>query len=174
MTVVGQAIFNDSSDLEAGVGALVTKSYYQDQQGSAGPSRLLVRVREGSNLAAAMTPFAEAGASWFVPTPPAAVRNIERVRWLPWLLAILVTGLAAGALGHALYTSVRVHRRDLAVLRAMGFTSAQTSMTVLWEAFALFVGAIAIGVPLGVCSGDWAGNCWQPRSACRRRPRCRR
>ncbi len=158
LTVVGQAVFNNSYDLEAGVGALVTDSFFQSQRGDGPPDYLVVRLRPGVSPEQALAPFTDTGASWFPPTPPAAVRNLERVRWLPWALALLVGVLAAGALAHALLTSVRAHRRDLAVLRTIGFTSGQTGSTVVWEAMALAAVALLVGVPLGLAVGRWG---WQ-------------
>jgi hypothetical protein len=81
--------------------------------------------------------------------------NLERVGYLPGLLAGLVALLALGTVAHALVTSVRRRRRDLAVLKTLGFGRGQVSQTVAWQAttFALLAGMI--GVPLGVAAGRW-------------------
>ena len=60
---------------------------------------------------------------------------------------------------HALVTSVRRRRRDLAVLKTLGFTRGQVAATICWQATTFAVVALAIGVPLGVAAGRWA---WQP------------
>jgi hypothetical protein len=82
--------------------------------------------------------------------------NLERVGYLPGLLAGLVALLALGTVAHALVTSVRRRRRDLAILKTLGFARGQVSQTVAWQAttFALLAGLI--GVPLGVAGGRWA------------------
>ena len=82
--------------------------------------------------------------------------NLERVGYLPGLLAGLVALLALGTVAHALVTSVRRRRRDLAILKTLGFGRGQVSQTVAWQAttFALLAGMI--GVPLGVAAGRWA------------------
>jgi predicted lysophospholipase L1 biosynthesis ABC-type transport system permease subunit len=134
---------------------LVTDTYYTSRTGATHPTQLLVRLRPGADPGQALAPFAQIGANVFPPTPPAAVRNIERVHWLPWLLALLVAILAVGALIHALLTSVRGHRRELAVLRSLGFTPRQTGAAVWWESLALTAGGLVVGVPAGIVVGRW-------------------
>jgi putative ABC transport system permease protein len=58
--------------------------------------------------------------------------------------------LAAGSLAHALVTSIQRNRGQLAVLRTLGFRPAQVSATVAWQATALAVAALAIGIPAGL------------------------
>jgi ABC-type lipoprotein release transport system permease subunit len=62
------------------------------------------------------------------------------------------------ALGHALVLTVRHRRRDLAVLRVVGFTPSQTGRTVAWQASAVGAAGALIGVPLGLMLGRlvWA------------------
>jgi ABC-type lipoprotein release transport system permease subunit len=155
LTVVGEAVFNNGQDLEAGLGALVTDTYYTSRSDERVPAQLLLRVRPGADPHQALAPFSEIGANVFPPTPPAAVRNIERVNWLPWVLALVVAVLAVGALAHALLISVRAHRRELAVLRSLGFTPRQTAAAVGWESLALAVGGVLIGLPAGLIVGRW-------------------
>jgi len=58
-------------------------------------------------------------------------------------------------LGLTLLGSVRSHRRDLAVLETIGFVRRQVMATVAWQATALAVVAVAVGVPGGVALGRW-------------------
>ena len=71
---------------------------------------------------------------------------------------ILGAGLAAGAVAALVLTlvaSVRRHRRDLALLKALGFTGRQLAATVAWQStVAVALGMIA-GVPLGIALGRW-------------------
>jgi ABC-type lipoprotein release transport system permease subunit len=92
------------------------------------------------------------------PKPHGDVRNLQRVANLPGLLAGLVALLALGTVTHTLVTSVRRRRRDLAVLKALGFTRGQVAATVCWQATTFAVVALAVGLPLGVAAGRWA---WQ-------------
>ena len=92
------------------------------------------------------------------PRPHGDVRNLQRVANLPRLLAGLVALLGLGTMTHALVTSVRRRRRDLAVLKTLGFTRGQVAATICWQATTFAVVALAIGLPLGVVAGRWA---WQ-------------
>lgn len=84
------------------------------------------------------------------PARPTEVRDLAQLGSLPSVvgLAVLVVGITA--LAHALVTAVRRRRRDLAVLRTIGFTRGQLAGTVLVMALALSLGALALGVPLGL------------------------
>jgi ABC-type lipoprotein release transport system permease subunit len=66
--------------------------------------------------------------------------------------------IALGAVTHALASSVRRRRRDLAVLKTLGFVRGQVSATIAWQATTFAVVALALGLPLGVAAGRWA---WQ-------------
>jgi ABC-type lipoprotein release transport system permease subunit len=74
----------------------------------------------------------------------------------PIVLAAVVALMAAATLGHTLITSIRRRRLDLAILKTLGFSRRQVSSTVAWQATALAVVALLIGIPLGVFSGRWA------------------
>jgi predicted lysophospholipase L1 biosynthesis ABC-type transport system permease subunit len=82
--------------------------------------------------------------------------NLERVGYLPGLLAGLVALLALGTIAHALITAVRRRRRDLAILKTLGFARGQVSQTVAWQATVFAMVATLIGAPLGVAGGRWA------------------
>jgi FtsX-like permease family len=86
------------------------------------------------------------------------VENLRRVGGLPFLLAALLAVLGTATLGHLLVTLVRRHRKDLAVLKTIGFLRGQVSATVAWQATALAVVALLVGLPVGVAAGRWA---WQ-------------
>ncbi len=69
---------------------------------------------------------------------------------------ILALGLALGAivaLGLTLTSSVRRRRRDLALLKTLGFTQRQLSAAVAWQATVDAVVGIVIGLPLGIVIG---------------------
>jgi ABC-type lipoprotein release transport system permease subunit len=69
---------------------------------------------------------------------------------------ILAIGLAAGAivaLGLTLAASVRRRRRDLALLRALGFTPRQLRAAVAWQATVAAVIGVVMGLPVGIVAG---------------------
>ena len=91
-----------------------------------------------------------------LPVAQPDLTDLERVGYLPGLLAGLVALLALGTVTHALITSVRRRGRDLATLKTLGFTRGQVSATVAWQATTFALLAAAVGVPLGVAGGRWA------------------
>jgi hypothetical protein len=88
--------------------------------------------------------------------PPPEVRELQGVNGLPLILACALTLLAVGTIAHTLVTSVHRRRRDLAILKAMGFVSRQIRATVAWQATAIAATGLVIGLPLGVAAGRWA------------------
>jgi hypothetical protein len=95
-------------------------------------------------------------------SPAADVENLNRVGDLPLLLAGLVALLGAATLAHTLVTAVRRRRRDLAVLKTIGFTRGQVFATVAWQACGFAAVAIVAGLPVGAALGRWA---WQALAA---------
>lgn len=85
--------------------------------------------------------------------PPTRIRDLDTVRVVPAAMAGALTLVAVTALVNLLITSVRERRRELALLRALGFSRRQLSATVSWQASVLALTALAIGTPLGVALG---------------------
>jgi ABC-type antimicrobial peptide transport system permease subunit len=81
--------------------------------------------------------------------------NLALISGLPNVLAGLLGLVAAGTLLHTLATSVRRRRKDLAILRALGFVRGQVSLTVVWQATTIVLISLAIGLPVGVIAGRW-------------------
>jgi hypothetical protein len=86
---------------------------------------------------------------------PADLVNFGRVETMPAVTGGLIACLAVAMLGHLLVSSVRHRRRDLAVLKALGFLRRQVSLTVVWQATTLAVLALVVGVPAGIAAGRW-------------------
>ncbi|MCU1462266.1 MAG: hypothetical protein JWO37_2341 [Acidimicrobiales bacterium] len=115
-----------------------------------------VRFRPGVNRTAAIRSLLDDfGRQVLTPYPGGEVGNLARVDFLPYVLAGLLVILAVGALGLTLLNSVRRHRRDLAVLKTIGFARGQVSATVAWQATALAVPALVLGIPAGIALGRW-------------------
>ena len=86
---------------------------------------------------------------------PGEIKNYTGIRDTPLLLGLVLAVLAVGTLIHVLVTGVRRRRRDLAVLKALGFTRSQVRAVVAWQATALAAAALVIGVPAGIIAGRW-------------------
>jgi ABC-type lipoprotein release transport system permease subunit len=59
------------------------------------------------------------------------------------------------ALALTLIASVNRRRRDLALLRTLGFTSRQLVATVASQASVAAVVGVVLGVPIGIVAGRW-------------------
>jgi hypothetical protein len=85
-----------------------------------------------------------------VESTPASIVNLLRVRRIPGVLAVLVGILAVITLVHALLVSIHGHRRDLAVLRALGANGPWLRRAVHAQSTTLTILPALIGVPLGL------------------------
>ena len=84
---------------------------------------------------------------------PAEIVNYQSTGSTPVVLdSDLATG-AVVALALALTATVRTRRRDLALLKTLGFTKRQLAVTLIWQASATAVIGIVVGVPLGIAIG---------------------
>ena len=87
------------------------------------------------------------------PSKPTDLVNFGNVQNLPLLLAGLVGLLAAATLAHTLVTSIRRRRRDLAILKMLGFVPRQVRIAVAWQATTFVCAALLIGLPVGIALG---------------------
>ena len=86
---------------------------------------------------------------------PAEIVNYKSMGTMPVILAGGVAAGAVAALGLALFASVRRRRRDLALLKTLGFTRRQLAGAVAWQATVVAVVGLVIGGPLGIAAGRW-------------------
>ncbi len=86
---------------------------------------------------------------------PAEIENYRTIGVIPDLLALALALGAVVALGLTLVASVHRRRRDLALLRTLGFTGRQLLSAVAWQAsVAGAIGAL-FGIPIGIVVGRW-------------------
>jgi hypothetical protein len=121
------------------------------------PQSFLIRFRQGVDRGDAVAQL-ERDFPGFVVRPLTSdeIDNVTRVSGLPAVLAGLVAALGAGAVLHALLTTVRRRRRDFAVLKCLGFARRQVVAIIAWQAVGLAAVALLVGLPLGVAAGRWA------------------
>jgi hypothetical protein len=124
-----------------------------------------IRLRKGAD-AAAFAKRLRSEPSWDATgAPPYAVLatvrppgivNADSMRTAPLALAIvLAIGLVIG-LALSIGVSVRDRRRELAILRSLGFTRRDLRATVGWQALATMAFGAIVGVPIGVIAGRLA------------------
>jgi hypothetical protein len=83
-------------------------------------------------------------------TPPAEVANLRELGNLPEALGGFLAAIGVAAIVHALAGTVRRRWRDLAVLRALGFSPAQTGWAVATMGVVTVGIGLVVGVPLGL------------------------
>jgi putative ABC transport system permease protein len=71
----------------------------------------------------------------------------------PNLLAALMALLAGGLIVYGLSVTVGRNSRDLAVVRALGFTPRLLRRTARWAALAFALAALTVGIPIGLVAG---------------------
>jgi hypothetical protein len=86
---------------------------------------------------------------------PSDIQAYNRVKATPLYLGGILGFFGAAMIGHALITSVRRRRRDLALLKTLGFSTRQVAGAVAWQASAFALVAILFGFPAGVVLGHW-------------------
>jgi hypothetical protein len=97
------------------------------------------------------------------PQVPTALASFGESANFPLLVAIVVAIAGVAALAHLMAVSVGRRRRESSLLKALGFVRRQLAATVFWQALAVDVVGIAVGVPLGIVLGRavwrvFAGN----------------
>jgi hypothetical protein len=155
-TVVGTAVFPVTDERSApGRGVLLGR---EDFERISAPDEInadvLIEWASGVDPEVANEELAEAtGTEVFAPRLPSDVNNLSDVDELPRALAAFLAVLAVVAVLHALLSSVRMRRQDLAVLRALGFESRQLGSTLVWQATTIGLIGLVVGVPLGLVAG---------------------
>jgi hypothetical protein len=137
-----------------------------------GPEFVFVRMRTGVSDDAGLADMgriATAAAKAFTAVPhglgtggtvtvmsvlrPAEIVDYRSMGVTPVLLAGSLAAGAIVALGLTLAASVRRRRRDLALLKALGFTKAQLSASVAVHSTVVAIIGLLVGLPLGVVLG---------------------
>src|SRR5665213_1248122 len=160
-----------------GTGALVPLdfSHIPFQGGNAdpnlnGPELVFVRMRSGESSSAGrkdMQRIANASDRVFAADKNATGNSVEvlgvlrpvqivNYRTIGSTPIFLAAGLALGAvlaLGLTLASSVRRRRRELALMKTLGFTHRQLASAVAWQATTTALLGMAVGLPLGVVIG---------------------
>ncbi len=175
MHIVGQAVFPEfdqgsftSTDL--GLGAVVTAEDLVPPSTSLSDTYtfFLVRFAPGPDQAREVRSFGRAAAPYcsgvqqttcFVTSQtPFDIGNYARIEDVPEALALVLAALGVGVLAQLMVVWVQRQRRNIAILKTLGFVRRQVLALVAWEAGTFAALSLVIGIPLGIVvgRGAWA------------------
>jgi hypothetical protein len=154
LEVVGITMINDTFEASPGRGGVVTPDFIAAAAPEVTGDPLVINLAPGVDR----DEFADVLRATQVgvvqpPLQQAALRNVGRIRYLPFVTAGVVALLAIASLVHALVLSVGRNRRALGVLKSLGFRRIQVAETVAFQANAFGLVALVLAVPMGVFAG---------------------
>jgi hypothetical protein len=155
--------------LEMGTGAIVDYRLIppavrnQADTSPLGPNAIFVRFgpkvaadsarRQVNQIARELSLPTNFGVSVLTVQRPAEIVNYKSAGATTTLLSLALAAGAVSGLGLMLVASVRRRRRDLALLKALGFTQRQLAATMAWQSsIAVLIGTF-VGVPTGIVLG---------------------
>jgi hypothetical protein len=88
------------------------------------------------------------------PTTPISLVNFGEAVNFPLILGLMLTLFGAATLLHLLAVSVTRRRHEIGLLKALGFVNGQVGAAVCWQATAVALVGVVVGIPLGVATGQ--------------------
>jgi FtsX-like permease family len=157
-----------------GTGAVITQAAYENTLCPAQPGRaaclqgalttsngggMLVRVVPGPQGRAVVSHYLDAYRSTtaLAITPTSLVNFGEAVNF-PLIFGVMLAVVGAATLAHLLVVSVARRRREIGLLKVLGFVNRQVAAAVSWQATTLALIGIVVGVPLGLVAGEAIWN----------------
>ena len=158
MRIVGRGVLTEfAGAARLGDGAAITLEAMRRVVPSTVADVVLLRLRGGPESRALVAELVKSPpGNVYLPEKPSDLADLQRVGGLPSIVAGLLAVMAVATLAHTLISSVRRRRRDLAILKVLGFVRGQVSSAVAWQSSVIAVAALLFGLPLGVGAGRWA------------------
>jgi hypothetical protein len=165
--VVSQISFPElEGTISLGTGALFTNTGLEDallcppgpgraacQQQKMG-SGILASVVSGPRGRAAINHYLDSNSSIATPIViPTSLINFGEAVNFPLIFGAMLAVFGAATLTHLLVVSVSRRRREIGLLKVLGFVNRQVASAVVWQATTLALLGIVIGVPLGIVAG---------------------
>jgi FtsX-like permease family len=162
LPVIGNAV-------ALGSGAVFTLSGYEEAVCPPGPARttcrhavaastnggMLASFVPGSRGQAAVNHYLDKyrAITTLAITPTSLINFGEAVNF-PLIFGAMLAVFGAATLLHLLVVSVSRRRREVGLLKVVGFVNRQVASTVAWQATTLAVAGIVVGVPVGIVVGQ--------------------
>ena len=151
--VVGTADFPVLSYTDYDNGIWLRQEALSGLQAPPGNAEVLIRLAPGADTDEKRAELEELGFDFENSGAPAKVANLDEVRMFPQALAVFLAVLGLVTVGHALASSPRRRRGELAVLRTLGFVRRQLGATLAVQATAVTAVGLVVGLPLGIAAG---------------------
>lgn len=163
------------NNMTMGIGGVVSDKLFaanelnKQQSQIPGPNAILIRINKDASPTAALHslqqinntvsqgPDGPAGGVIEV-LRPAEIVNYRSTGTTPALLGIALAAGSIAALTLTLIASVRRRRRELALLKTLGFTRRQLAAVVAWQSTVAVSIGVALGLPLGIITGRTLWN----------------
>jgi putative ABC transport system permease protein len=166
MRVVGRTVVPTFffEAVEPGQSSAITLGGYQRLVGRAssreqeGGLPLVVRYKSGTDVQKKLAAIQKKIPQLFTIQVRGAATElsaVSRSSGVPLTLTEVLLFMAVATLVHVLVSSVRKRRRDLAILKTLGFVRRQVLNAVFWQGTALTVVALIFGLPIGIAIGRW-------------------
>jgi hypothetical protein len=151
-----------------GTGAVLSLDGILGSQCPPGPTQPSCRLQAVTQLAGAFlvrtdaTPSGQAsldrltrayGTAVNQPATPANLVNFGQAVNFPLVLGLVLLLFGAATLLHVLVVSVTRRRREMGLLKALGFVRSQLAWSVSWQTTTVALVGIVFGVPLGIAIG---------------------
>jgi putative ABC transport system permease protein len=90
-----------------------------------------------------------------VDSVPTNLVNFGQAVNFPLLLGVTLALFGAATLAHLLFVTVARRRREIALLKVLGFVRRQVGAAVCWQATTVSLVGIVLGVPMGIALGNF-------------------
>jgi hypothetical protein len=88
-----------------------------------------------------------------LPSTPISLVNFGEAVDFPLIFGVILAAFGAATLAHLLVISVARRRREIGLLKVLGFVDSQVGYVVAWQATTLAGIGIIVGTPLGIVIG---------------------
>lgn len=153
MTVVGTTLAPIFGESDVGDVSVVTLDAIRDAGGDPSPRFVMARFAGADRSAISAQLDQEFTEDQLTDIIPARIVNMHGVRGVPLLGIGLAGAIGTVTLAYVIVAGARTHRREFAVLRAIGLESRRVRRIVLWQGALTAVVMVAIGLPLSLLAG---------------------
>jgi hypothetical protein len=165
LEIVGEVIFpsiakySGADNADLGTGVLLNQKALDGIAPAPDQQHVVVTLAKGADANDVLVggfedPSQQGGLTLLAqPQRPGAVVDLDQVRAVPLWLAVLFGVGGVLAITNLVGTAIARRRRDLALLKSLGFVRRQLHRAVAWHATAISLITVAVAIPLGIIAG---------------------